>query len=351
MNNEQIITTDDIQEQLELFRIVIDESPNIIILKDYDGKFLLANRALAELYGTNTKDIIGKSDIDFNPNIEQVEFYFKNIREIMDSFKTTVVYEQSTDAKSGKVHHYQSIKKPLRDNKGNLRILVIANDITDIVEAQEKVRISEDRLKELNANLEKIVQEKIAELREKDRLLIHKSKLESIKELLSNIAHHWRQPLATISTTVQLMEEAFLEDELSKEEMSNYSCMITKQLEFLSKTISDFHNSFSSNNANIKFSVKKCISELVSLVSLEFSKQNINIVLNGDDFHIVGKVADFNSAIYALLSNAKDTMLKNEISGDIYINLSKDENSGKITIKDCGGGIEPNIIDKIFEPY
>lgn len=39
-----------------LLRTVIDENPNIILMKDWDGKFLLGNQALAKLYGTTPEE-------------------------------------------------------------------------------------------------------------------------------------------------------------------------------------------------------------------------------------------------------------------------------------------------------
>ena len=54
----------------DLLRTVIDESPDIILMKNWEGEFLLCNRTLANLYGTTPSEMIGKSDADFNPNQE-----------------------------------------------------------------------------------------------------------------------------------------------------------------------------------------------------------------------------------------------------------------------------------------
>jgi PAS domain S-box-containing protein len=113
-----------------LLRTVIDENPNIILLKDWHGRFLLGNRALAQLYGTTPEGLVGKDDGAFNPNREQVAFFLENVQGIMRRFETEVVFEESTDVATGQVRYFQSIKKPLRDADGNLQILVIANDIT-----------------------------------------------------------------------------------------------------------------------------------------------------------------------------------------------------------------------------
>ena len=58
-----------------------------ILLKDWDGRFLLGNTALARLYGTTPEQLVGKDDGAFNPNREQVDFYLENVRAVMRTGK------------------------------------------------------------------------------------------------------------------------------------------------------------------------------------------------------------------------------------------------------------------------
>jgi PAS domain S-box-containing protein len=136
----------ELRESTALLRTVIDESPDIILMKDWNGRFLLGNSALAGLYGTTPENLVGKDDGNFNPNQEQVAFFLENIRDVIRSGQTQIVQEESTDSASGEVRHYQSIKKPLLGPDGNPRILVIATDITEMRRAQAKVEASEKRL-------------------------------------------------------------------------------------------------------------------------------------------------------------------------------------------------------------
>ncbi len=131
----------------ELLRTVIDENPNIILMKDWDGKFLIGNRALADLYGTTPQGLVGKDDGAFNPNAEQVDFFLKNVQEIMSQDQTRIVMEESTNAATGKVSYYQSIKKPLTTKDGKKQILVIANDVTELKQVQKRLEESERRLR------------------------------------------------------------------------------------------------------------------------------------------------------------------------------------------------------------
>ncbi|MDD2881836.1 MAG: PAS domain S-box protein [Rhodoferax sp.] len=136
-----------LMEANALLRMVIDENPNIILMKDWDGKFLLGNRALAGLYGTTPDGLVGKDDGAFNPNAEQVAFYLQNVRDVMAGGKTQVVMEASTNAATGETQYYQSIKIPLTTPEGKKQILVIANDVSELKRTQQKLEESERRLR------------------------------------------------------------------------------------------------------------------------------------------------------------------------------------------------------------
>lgn len=132
-----------------MLRNVLDEIPDPLVLKDRDGNFLFGNRTVARLYNTTPAEMVGKHDGDFGVPQEMADFFRENVLAIMSSGETQVVLEDSRDAVSGEIRHYRSIKKPLKDAHGNNQILVIAQDITDIVHAQEMLVKSERRLRDV----------------------------------------------------------------------------------------------------------------------------------------------------------------------------------------------------------
>lgn len=132
-----------------MLRNVLDEIPDPLVLKDGDGNFLFGNRTVARLYNTTPAEMVGKHDGDFGVPREMADFFRENVLAIMASGETQVVFEDSRDAVSGEIRHYRSIKKPLKDARGNNQILVIAQDITDIVHAQEMLVKSERRLQDV----------------------------------------------------------------------------------------------------------------------------------------------------------------------------------------------------------
>jgi len=136
----------DLQAQSTLLRTVLDESPDFIILKDCAGNFLLANKPVADFYGSTPEAMIGRCDLDFGVPHEMAEMMRLNVLGIMAHGRTEVVHEESRDARTGEISYFRSIKKPFMGPDGKPRILVIAHDITDLRRAQLRVEESERRL-------------------------------------------------------------------------------------------------------------------------------------------------------------------------------------------------------------
>ena len=128
-----------------LLRTVIDESPDIVCLKNWHGEFLLCNKALARLYDTTPEQMLGKSDAHFNPDTDQVDFYLQNIQAVIREGRVQIVEEPSTDSVTGEVRYFQSIKKPLKGPDGSDRILVIGHDVTELRRAYQLIEEKEKR--------------------------------------------------------------------------------------------------------------------------------------------------------------------------------------------------------------
>jgi PAS domain S-box-containing protein len=88
-----------LEKERAFLRQVIDIDPNFIFAKDREGRFTLANRAVAEAYGTTVENLIGKTDAEFNPHAEQVEHFHRMDVEVIDRLQERFIpEEQITDA-------------------------------------------------------------------------------------------------------------------------------------------------------------------------------------------------------------------------------------------------------------
>lgn len=138
--------TTELAEQRSFLRMVIDTEPHLLFAKDWDGKFTLANKAVAAIYGTTPDKLLGKSDSDFNPNKEEVEHFLKDDREVMTSEKPKLIVEEPvTNTKSGETRWYQTIKIPLILTNKPKQILGVATDITDRKRYEEIIEVEKKK--------------------------------------------------------------------------------------------------------------------------------------------------------------------------------------------------------------
>ena len=196
--------------------------------------------------------------------------------------------------------------------------------------------------------LQKQIDTAVEENRKKDEILQTQSKLAAMGEMIGAIAHQWRQPLNTLGLNIQLLIEDYLDGKIDEEYLENFEEKQMNIIKFMSKTIDDFRNFFKVDKQKEKFSAKKAIEDVLEIVSAQLKNNNIEIILDGEDFEIDGYPSEFKQVILNLINNAKDAIFEKNIpNGKIIITLK----NKSISIEDNAGGIPENIKNRIFEPY
>ena len=168
-----------VQRERAFLRQVIDINPNLIFAKDREGRFTLANKSVADLYGTTVEDLIGRTDADFNASAEEVESFRKMDLEVMDTLKERFIAEEHITDAAGRGHVLQTVKRPILGEDGKARqVLGVATDITARKEAE-------------------------LELGRQRNELAHLTRVLLVSELSGSIAHELNQPLAAILSNAQ----------------------------------------------------------------------------------------------------------------------------------------------------
>ncbi len=224
------------------------------------------------------------------------------------------------------------------------------------IKLEEEVKKKTKELRELNKNLQKIVEEKVKEIREKDKALLQQSKLAIMGEMIGAIAHQWRQPLNALALNIQLLEDKAENGELTQEEIEKFVEKSMETINFMSKTIDDFRNFFKKDKEQTIFNLKEAIEKTIDLQKAQLENRGIKIVTNLDEVKIKGFKNEFMQVILNLISNARDAIEERrkkdpKLNGVIEIKLTKKKDLVQIIVRDNGGGIDKNIIDRIFEPY
>ena len=194
----------------------------------------------------------------------------------------------------------------------------------------------------------------LTDIKRKEHMLSQQSKMASMGEMMSNIAHQWRQPLTSISISASSVNLSYELNMIEEDEIHEQMENIIKGTEFLSKTIDDFQNFLNNSNEQEEFKIKEVVSQVLTLIDGNLKKNNITITQNYKyDENILGIKNELIQAILNIINNSKDALLNKE--DERIINIEVVENDSKdyciLSIQDNAGGIPENIIDKIFEPY
>ncbi|MDH5740198.1 MAG: PAS domain S-box protein [Nitrospira sp.] len=143
---------DELRRSHTFLRQVIDSDPNFIFAKDREGRFTMVNKAVADCYGSTVENLIGQSDADFNPNLEEVEFIRQKDLQVMNSLQECFIAEEKITDWTGRTRWLQTIRRPIVDGHGEAHMVLGA--ATDITERKQMEEMLVQREHDLSAALE-----------------------------------------------------------------------------------------------------------------------------------------------------------------------------------------------------
>lgn len=300
---------------------IIDGAPNPIILHTEDGMIVKMNKAWVASCGytleeTPTTDIwVDKS---YRENHENVKAHIRHLFTITEKIDEG---EFSFFSKSGAKITWQFSSAPFGLFNGRRAVISSAMDVT--------------------------------ELKKKDDLMMMQSRHAAMGEMISMIAHQWRQPLASIAAVSGILSLDAMMDLYAKEHFIEKLDLISDLAVDLSATIDDFRNFFKEDKIQELLTWKEIVEG--SLVVIEPMLKSKNIALHSSyndmrPFWIYPR--EMKQVILNLLKNAEDALIDNAISEpQIWIRVFANEKMTFLEIEDNGGGIPEEIINKIFDPY
>ena len=217
---------------------------------------------------------------------------------------------------------------------------------------KEKVEEKTKELRQINSELEIRIKKEVDENLRKDRLLTQQQKMVSMGQMIENIAHQWRQPLSLITTSASGIKLKKQLNDLDDDFFHNTLDNILTTSKYLSNTIDDFRYFFKPQKEKEEFYLERCCTKTIELINPNFVSQDIKIVYKTENIKVHGYETELIQVLINILNNSKDALLsQNNDERFIFIDIFKKDDKAIIEINDNAGGIDEEIINKIYEPY
>lgn len=215
----------------------------------------------------------------------------------------------------------------------------------------------------INQNLALRIEEEVEKNRQKDKHIMQQSRMAQMGEMISMIAHQWRQPLGSISAVVAGMKLKILLNkfDLTSEEGREANKQFTQEslhkieeyVRFLTNTIDDFRNFFKPDKHKESTSLLKLVHRTLEIIGKALEINGITVHVDSyTSKEIMVYANEVTQVILNILKNAEDVFKERGVdSASIHIAIFDEETTQVITIEDNAGGIPANILPHIFEPY
>lgn len=195
----------------------------------------------------------------------------------------------------------------------------------------------------------------LTEAKEQEALFHNQSRLAAMGEMISNIAHQWRQPINALGLILQNVAADYRDGVLDEASIQHYVKTGLNLTEKMSSTIDDFRNFARPVKDQVVFDVCQAIHQAVEMV--EDSYLAGGIFLRATCQHdgralVKGFPNELVQVLLNLFANARDAIRENKVNhGSIATTVAIEDGRLVMTVSDNGGGIPVDVWDKIFSPY
>jgi PAS domain S-box-containing protein len=335
LNNENEKLNDNFNDLFEDFDKYVIASKT-----DLKGNITYVSNKFCEISEYTKEELIGTNHSILRHE-DMPDEVFKDMWNII-SKEDSWEGEIKNKTKSGGYYWVNANISPLYRDEKHIGYVAIRSDITD-----------KKKIDELNESLQKRITKELEKSRKKDQQMIEQSRLAQMGEMISMIAHQWRQPLNAISSASAVITLKAKRDKLEPSMALELASKISQYSQHLSVTIDDFREFFKSNKTKKETNFKIILNSVNNIVEESITNKNIKLI---HDVHCDSSFESYENelkqVLLNLIKNAEDVLLENKIE-DAYIKIttySKDDEY-VLEVSDNAGGVPEDIIGKIFDPY
>ncbi|MFT5662052.1 MAG: PAS domain S-box-containing protein [Sulfurimonas sp.] len=333
-----------VEEQKTIYETLFHKSSNAILLMDED-KFIDCNEAAVKLLEVPSKDdIIGKFYTQFSPELQPdgTSSIVKGEQLIQNSFER---FEWQYLLPNGKYIWVDVLRTPIVVNSKKLTHVVL-HDISTMKKLETDLAL-------LNKSLEKRIEEEIQKNTLQTTYILQQSRLAQMGEMISMIAHQWRQPLSSISAISSTLSLDVMMDKYESDFFEERLQSINELSQHLSSTINDFRGFFKEDKTREETTIGTLVEGTLQIIGSTLQKQSVKVESDiKDNDTIFTYVNEVKQVILNILKNAEDALTGNNTSkGTIWIVGYIEDDYACISIEDNAGGITEDNIIHIFDPY
>ncbi len=303
---------------------ILNDSADAILGITLENKIFLWNKGAEEIYGYKEEEVIGKHiDILIPENLKKQNESEKIIKEALKKgFLKNYITERKR--KDGKIIKVNITRTAIRDSEG--RIFGFSAIVRDITE-QEKIQ----------------------------QKLIQSERLSIVGRMASQVAHEIRNPLASISLNLELLEEEIEDIELPTSKKSE----LTSLIKTINSEVSHINNITDDYLSFVRMPVLKKTKEDLNKVVEDIHNSLKNLLLTARIKFVHHKnplpkiPIDYNQTRRAILNIIKNAIeaIGNDGKIEVFSRIYRDKKTLCLYIKDTGCGIPEDKLEKIFEPF
>ncbi len=324
-------------EERNLLRVLIDNLPDYIYVKDTKSRIILANKAQIAILGcTSQQEALGKTDLDFYPEAEARK-YLDDEQQVFSTGKALIDEEEGVRDKNGRERWTLTTKIPFYNTEKNLIGLVgIGHDITRRKKEERERLFLETQLQQAR-------------------------KLETVGTLTSGIAHDFNNLLSVINGYTELLQISTASDHPHQNILTQMLQAGRSMADLVSQLLA-----FSRKQRSLPkiVNINTIIADLQQVIHQTIGEHiEISFNLKDDLCPVKFDPSQLEKIILNLLTNARDAMpsggtltlaTEEVIVDEQYARQQTDMPLGRytlLTVADNGTGISKEIQDHVFEPF
>jgi PAS domain S-box-containing protein len=319
---------DELIRQREFAEGIMNAIPDAIYVKDDEKKFLYGNKSFSEMVGQNSSEYRGLRHEEIFP--DSTAKVLKKSDSNVFREDTPFEIEEELVNFQGKKWTVISKRIPFIFQNGQRVLIAIMRDFSERKRLEKELQISQARQEEA-------------------------SRLATLGEAASGIAHEINNPLNIIIGVAELMKEKVeKEGQIYPAKLLEYCDIFIKYTMRIAKIIKGLRSISrdASSDPFTEISLNNLLDETLELCQQQFVYLGIKLItkLSDEEITVEGRFSQLSQIVMNLLNNAKDAV-EGFKEATIHVEIRQEGGYGVVRVWDSGNGIAEEIENKIMNPF